>query len=374
MTHARSFSAIVLAAVLIIFAHPAAAEQRPQVVIGPPAVGPVPANAEDNPNATTVEIRSDILIPQPANPNADPDQPANAAQPQADPDTLAKFAEALSIRPNNLSFSSNISFDEHGQPRHQSANGSINFTVDYNATLQPIAYDNFRLTRIVTDDGTDIPIHQDPRQRHSNQFGRNQNNGQRGGNFNLYANNLPQPPGNARTFAIVEAVFDLRYADGPPQPAIFHPIEDFDGVWVGIQEFPDSRVRVSRVGERLRVDFDPDTFRRFAHPEFFTADRTPININGWSSSNRNTGVNRTYNIDLDNQGRVILWFYPSIKTATIPFRARNIVLPERPQSDGVDLVIRLGEDPANANDPAQPDPAQPPNELNIVVPNKPDAG
>ncbi|MEM6551555.1 MAG: hypothetical protein AAF750_05460 [Planctomycetota bacterium] len=320
---------------------------------------------------TTVEISSDILIPAP---NADPD---NAADPQAkpDPDTLAKFAEALRIVPNNLSFSSNVSYDENGRPRHQSSNGNINFTVHYDQTIQPIAYDNFRLTRIIADTGAEVAIHQDPRQRHSSQFGRN-NQGRQGGNFNVYANNLPQPPGDARAFAIVEGVFDLRYADGQPQPAIFHPIQDFDGVWVGIEQLPDSRIRVSRVGQRVRVDFDPASFKRFAHPEFFTGDRTPINVNGWSSSSGNNGINRTYNVDLDDKGRAVIWFYPAVKTISIPFRARNLALPERPQTDGVDLVIRLGDDPANANpdNPDQPEPAGAPNELKIVVPDKPDAG
>ncbi|MEM1210959.1 MAG: hypothetical protein AAGI68_01545 [Planctomycetota bacterium] len=329
-------------------------------------------DAADNP--TTVEIRSDIPIPAPQNPAAD-NPAAPQPHPHPDPDTLAKFAQALRITPNNLSFSSNISYDEHGQPRHQSSNGSVNFSVKYDETVQPIAYDGFRLTRVVADTGAEITVHQDNRHRQSNQFGRNQQ-GQAGGSFNLYTNNFPLPPADASSLAIVEGVFDLRYADGQPQPAVFDAFGDFDGIWVGIEQLPDSRIRVSRVGQRVRVDFDPGSFKRFAYPEFFTADRTSINVSGWSSSSNNGGINRSYNIDLDAKGRVVLWFYPEVKTISIPFRVRNLALPERPQSDGVDLVIRLGDDPAKIEQakPGQPEPAGLPNELKIVVPDKADAG
>ncbi len=310
------------------------------------------------------------------------EQPAKADD-APNPDAQAKAAlehqllSALTLSPNSLSINTSINFDLEGQQTNSNVNANLSLTVRYTADIAPLRYSNFRITRVVTTGGVAIDLPADPQHRSSGTVSRNNQN--QGGNFYLHTQ-MPPPPRDAQAYELIEGSFELVAAAGEAQDAVLAPLEKFEGIWIGIEGIEDSKLKLNRPGNKVKITMNPATFDRLDRVEFFSP-QGQISPNGWSGSSNNDEVSRTYNLTLPDNGRIVMWFYPNVTTLTVPVRIRGLTLPERAGATGVEMVIRLGADPADiAPPPGDPDAIQADDpaaqgKLKLILPNdEPQAG
>jgi len=242
----------------------------------------------------------------------------------------------LRVFPQSISINQSMHFDEQGNMRGDNRSMSLNFNAFYTAKTSVVSYRILKVDPLVTSSGEKLELthsHFSERTVH-----RHHNNQQR-----FYFNfNVAPPTLAAAKIEKVSGEVEIKMGQGPMLTAVLGPLGEVEGKTARIEGVEGCRVRVQRQDNgQLRVDFMGNGWTNMKEVRFFNGQGIQMNPNGWGGGSAGHGnFNRTYHLNMDDDGRVAFDLWSGMEKITVPFEVKDIPMPGAIEDDAIDLAIK----------------------------------
>lgn len=268
----------------------------------------------------------------------------------------------VEVQPSNFQISSYVNFDEQGNVNSSQYQCTLSVRIILPKDLHATGYKDLHVTRIVTDDGTELAPLDDQQNRHffNPGFIHNGNNNQLSASIRL-----PAPPAGTKTIRQITGNLTLQCLLGPVRKVSLPPLKDIADRRVKIQGLDRDVwviVHPSHPGQfpYFRIEMPSHAKLLMSKIRFTDADGTPIESQSSGYGYNDSTVTLNYQVKLPPTGRITMEFYSKIDEVPVPFTIPAINLPQPPPPKGGELTVLavpLDHHPAHAAHPAAPAPA-----------------
>lgn len=260
----------------------------------------------------------------------------------------------LEMRPASVSLSRSLQFDERGNPQNEHENLSVQIRCIYPPELNPLSYE-LSDTQAVTAAGRKLNV----AQRSSRSTIHHHRNHQGPASFTINCS-MQGPIGDVRKIAHLTGKLELELGNGPLRRGVLGPYKDLRGKRITIAEMPDLEIGVTAEddNQRVRVDYNGDAWRMLKEAKFYTAAGTELESRGWGGGSSGNKFHRSYRVALPEDGSIVLFFWDSRRSVTVPFRITDIPMPGAlvdPEQPALVFHLEAIENPDNAVHPAVDD-------------------
>lgn len=250
------------------------------------------------------------------------------------------------VRPESLQLSSSTQFDENGEVRDTSHSFRIQFRATFGDEITYVGHENAQVTSAVTDTGEELSTDDGNRRHHHHtvhHHGRNRRH------FS-FSSQLEAPPADAGRLTKVTGTVDVRYTTGRNKEATIGPVEEMEGKRIRIDGLEEEvHVNISRQeeGSDLRIEYPSGIRGRLTEFRLLDGRGNRIETHGWSGGSSGATAYRTFrDVDMPDDGKVVLEFLTDVQTLTVPFTIENLPLPRpdaRPEPEVTVQAVIPGE-------------------------------
>lgn len=262
---------------------------------------------------------------------APPPSPAPAQKPADKPAAPPK----ITARPGTITLNARGDFDKGGKPLPPRFESDLSVVFSCPWPFEPQAYDQLRITRMITDNGVDLL---------AGPPGGGGAPGSFDGKTDVYAANcgdhreftiqlpMSDPPPSAAAIAEISGTLRVQYTAGQQKQVDLPPLGKILGhrvlilglnrpAWVAVE-----RTGGQETPRGIRIQMPPDIGRMFDDVDFFDAKGHFIKFH-YSGAETGGLVYHDYEVDLPSDGVITLTFWTELHETVVPFTLKNVPLP-----------------------------------------------
>ncbi|MFA9477051.1 hypothetical protein ACERK3_01965 [Phycisphaerales bacterium AB-hyl4] len=242
------------------------------------------------------------------------------------------------VSPNSFNINSHVHFDDDGNVRNEQNNMGLNLNVFYDPAFIPRSYRNLTIDSMVTDTGEELN-HQ--HRMTGEQIIHHHQHGHQSPRFSVNIQVTP-PKQPANRIRRVVGSIEVSIPMGEPRHAVLSPIKEVLGKRVHIANFPGSELQFSfeQNNNRSRLQMNAELASLLTDVRFFRTDDQEVHAQSRGTGRHGDRHQQFYQLELPEDGKIMLTFRSENRTLRIPFELEDIPLPHSGNGGGADLVIR----------------------------------